>query len=94
MPDVRRVIQRHAMRDATAAIMTHHREAVEAERSHDLDLVSGHDALGVVGMIGQAMRFAAVAIAAQIGGHHGEAFSEPVRDLVPDDMRLRKPVQE
>src|SRR5579871_2918423 len=61
--------------------------------THQFDLVEGHAALRVVGMVGGTLRLAAVAIATQIGGDHREAFGERGRDLVPDRMGLRMAVQ-
>src|SRR4029077_1526847 len=69
-------------------------ELLVAERAHHLDLVLRHRALGVVGVVGQAVRFLAVAVAAQVGGDHGEALRELGRDLVPDRVRLGVAVQQ
>ncbi|MNR41524.1 hypothetical protein D3C85_1599190 [compost metagenome] len=39
-------------------------------------------------------RLAAVAVAAQVGGDHGEMLGQLFGDLVPDDVGLRVPVQQ
>ena len=52
------------MRHAPAAILTDNRELVEAEVTHDVDLVLRHRALRVIRVIGQALRLAALAVTA------------------------------
>ena len=42
------VIQRHAVSDAAAAVVSGDGEALVAERAHQRELVAGHLALGVV----------------------------------------------
>jgi hypothetical protein len=39
-------------------------------------------------------RLAAIAITAQVGGHHGEVRSQLLGDLVPDDVSLWMTVQQ
>ena len=74
--DVVGVIERHPVGDAAAAILADDREPVEAEVLHDVDLVLRHRALRIVRMIGQALRLAAVAVAAQVAGDDGEVLGE------------------
>src|SRR5579871_3537851 len=88
------MVERHAMSDASAAIMTDHRELFEAEMLHHFDLILGHGALRVAGVILTIRRLAAIAIAAQIRGDHREVFRERGRDLMPDHVRLRIAVQQ
>ena len=76
------------MRHARAAIVRQHVEAPEVEMAHQRDLVGGHRPLRVVGVVGGAFRLGGVAIAAQVGGDHGEMLGQLAGELVPDDMRL------
>jgi len=48
---------------AGPAIVTDHGEPIEAERAHHLDLVEGHRALRVAGVVFAIRRLAAVAVA-------------------------------
>ena len=82
------------MRDAAAAIVADHGEAVEAQGRHQLDLVLGHGALAVVDVALAAGRLVRVAIAAQIGRDDGEALGEDGGNLVPGGMGLRVAVQQ
>jgi len=50
------VIERHAMRHTRATIVTHHGEAIESERAHDLDLVLSHRPFRIAAMIVSALR--------------------------------------
>ena len=89
-----RVVERHAVRDAGAAVVAGDEEALEAERAHDLDLVLGHGAERVVGVVAAAARLGAVAVAAQVGRDDREVLGEPRRDLVPHDVGQRVAVQQ
>ncbi len=80
------VIERHAMRDATSAIMAGDGEVREPEMAHDLHLIGCHGAGGVVDVLRAAVGLGGVAVAAEIGEHDGEVLSELRRDLVPRDM--------
>src|SRR5262249_4626966 len=91
---LRRVVERHAVRDPAAAVVAAYEEFLVAERAHDLDLILRHRALGVAGVIGLAVRLLAVAVAAEVGGDDAEALRELGRDLVPDDVGLRVAVQQ
>ena len=62
---------------------------VEAERRHHLDLVLRHGAERIAGMVVAARRLFGIAIAAQIGRHHGEFPRQRRRELVPGQMRER-----
>jgi hypothetical protein len=59
------MIQGHAARHPTAAIVPDNSEPVEAELTHDFDLVLRHRALGVARVVLAAMRLA-VAISTQV----------------------------
>mgnify|MGYP003694757717 CR=1 FL=1 len=92
--NLRRMVERHAVRDAAAAVVADDEEFLVAERPHDFDLVLRHRPLGVVGVVGQAVRLFAVAVAAQVRGDHAEALGELRGDLVPDGVRLRIAVKQ
>ena len=89
-----RMIERHAARDAAAAIVPDDGELLEAELAHDFDLVLRHRALGVARVIVAFGRLAAVAVAAQVRRDDGEALRERRRDVSPFEMRLRPALQQ
>ena len=89
-----RVVEREAMRNAAAAIVSHHREAVEAEMLHQLDLVLRHGALGIVDVLLAICRLAAVAIAAQVGGDDGVFLRQFGRHAEPGQVRQRSAVDQ
>ena len=89
-----RMIERHAVRDARAAVVAEHAEALEAEVPHDLDLIERHRALRVESVLGVALDLAAVAVAAQIRGDDGVVAREVARYGGPRDAALRRAVQE
>jgi hypothetical protein len=80
--------------DARAAIVPDYRESLEAQRAHDFHLVQRHRALRLIDMIVAVRRFAAVAVASEVGHDHGESLCQPRRDLVPHHVGLRIAVQE
>ena len=88
------MIERHAVRDAPAAIVADDRKPVEAEMLHHFDLVERHRALRVVGMILAVRRLAAVAVAAQVRRDDRVLLREFRRDEPPRDVRLRRAVQQ
>ena len=61
---------------------------------HHLHLVEGHDALGVVAVVGRPARLAAVPVAPEVGGHHGEMPRQGAGRLVPDGVGLGVAVQQ
>src|SRR6266568_6407854 len=87
------VVESHAMRDPSAAVVTDDEERFMTQGAHRLDLVLGHGALGIVGMVGKPVGFFAVSVTAQIGGDHLEPLRELGRDAVPDRVGLRIAVQ-
>ena len=89
-----RVIERHAVRDARAAVVAEHAEALEAEVAHDLDLIERHRAFRVLVVIVAACDLAAVAVAAQIGDDDGVVARELARHGGPRHAALRRAVQE
>ena len=65
------VVQRHPMHHAAAAVVADGRELVEPEVLHHFDLILGHRALGVAGMVLAVGRLAAVAVTPEVRRHHG-----------------------
>jgi len=90
----RRVVERHPVAGPGAPIVAGHHEALEAELLHDLDLVLGHPAKGIVAVIRQPARLATVAVAAQVGDDDGEVLGQPRVDESPVDVRQRVAVQQ
>ncbi len=64
------------------------REAMEAQRRHDLDLIRRHGAFRIFRVTFGSRRRGTVAIAPQIGRNNSKAFRQRRRDLVPHDMGL------
>ena len=92
---VSRMIERHAVRDARAAVVAEHAEALEAEVPHDLDLIERHRAFRVQRCARRLpCDLAAVAVAAQIRDDDGVVARELARDGGPRDAALRRAVQE
>src|SRR5688572_19028881 len=89
-----RMIERHAVRDARAAVVAEHAEALEAEMPHDLDLIERHRALGVEVVLAVADDLAAVAVTAQIGRDDGVVARELACDRGPRDAALGRAVKE
>ena len=88
------MVEREPVRDAPAAIVAAHEEALVAERAHQRQHVVGHRALAVVGVVRLAARLRGVTIAAQVGHHEVVALAQAQCDAMPDRMRLRKAVQQ
>ncbi len=82
------------MGDAAATVVPHYEELLETELRHHPNLIGGHPTLGIglVRRIGG--RFAAVAVAAQIGRHDGERISQQGSNTVPAAVSLRIAVQQ
>jgi hypothetical protein len=89
-----RVVERHPVGDAAAAVVAGDGEPVESDRGHRLDLVEGHRALAVGRVVGRRRRAERVAVAREVGGHHGVAFGEQGRDRMPHQLGLGIAVQE
>src|SRR3546814_7337111 len=87
------MVERHAMRDARAAIMRDNVEPVEPERGHCRDLIGRHRALRIIRVRRIARQFFAVAITAQVGRDDGKAIRKRGHHLVPGQMRLRMTVE-
>ena len=74
--------------------MAGHGELVEPEGRHHLHLVLCHGALGVPGMVGATLGSSAVAVATQVGTHHGEVVGEQRCDPVPHGHGLGESMQQ
>ncbi len=83
-----RMVERHPICDPAATVMARNVEPIKAEGRHRFDEVERHRALGIRQVLVVGRRFAARAIAAQVGRHHGEALRKARRDLVPDRVCL------
>ena len=78
-----RMVETQPVQHARAAVMAAGVEFLEAEVTHDLDLVLRHGAERIGRVIAAAVRLGTVAVAAQVGQHDGEFLRQPRRDLVP-----------
>ena len=94
LADAFRVVFGQAVRHPRAPVVAAQEKGLKPQPGHGVNLILGHGALGVVGMVGVAGGLAAVAIAAQVGGHDGEIRGQPGGDLVPHRMGLRVAVQQ
>src|SRR6188508_1466540 len=90
--DFVRMIERQAVRNARAAIVTEYREALEAEVPHDLDLIERHRPLRIKTVLFVARDLAAVAVTAQVRDDDGVIARELARDGGPRDAALRRAV--
>ena len=88
------MVEAHAVQHARAAVVAGGEKALEAERRHHLDLVLRHGAEGIVRVVVAARRLFGIAIAAQIGGDHGEVLRQPWREFPPGQMAERIAVHE
>jgi hypothetical protein len=88
------MVARQAMRHPAAAVVANDVEALVAERAHHLGHVLGHRALGIVGVVGQALGLGGIAIAAQVRADNGVVARELRRHLVPHGVGLRIAMQE
>ena len=88
------VVQSHAVRHASAAIVTHDRELLKSQAGHHFHLVLRHGAFGIVQMVFAVGRLAAVSVSAEIGRDDGKFFGQLRRNVAPFDVRLRIAVQQ
>ena len=80
------MVERHAVRDAPAAVVAGHGEAVEPEHGHRLDLVGGHRPLAVRHVVRCRGRTERCAVAGEVGRDDREVLREQGRDRVPHDV--------
>ena len=89
------VIERHAMRDPSAAIVPDDVPAIVSEGIHHRDEIVRGGALAVHRVIARRrLRLVAVAVAAHVRRDDGVGAGKLGRDLVPHDVGLRIAVQE
>src|SRR5918997_1271018 len=89
-----RVVEGHAVGDATAAIVSGDREAPEAESLHDGYHVLGHGSLRVRLMVPSGGRATAAPVAAKVGTDDRKVADKQRRDGAPHQVRLREAVQQ
>lgn len=77
------MIEGHAMCDASTAIMPDDGKFIEAQCTHDFDLVARHRTLGIGFVRRRRCGFAAVAVAAQIRCNHRIFAGEHGRHILP-----------
>ena len=87
-------IERHAVGDATPAVVPDDSEARKPQHRHEPHHVARHRGLAIGRVGGMGRRLAARSVAAQVGAHDGEVGGERRRDPVPHHMGLRKAVQQ
>src|SRR6476620_7514164 len=83
------MIERHTESRPRAAVVTRREKLRETEVLHHLDLVECHPPERIVAVVLASARLAAVAIAAQIGGHDGKVLCETRRNQMPVNVRER-----
>jgi len=89
-----RVVESHAIGDATAAIMSDERKARKPKPLHHSHHVLRHGALRIGRMVWRGDRAAALPIAAKISADNGKVVRKQRRDAVPHQVSLRKAVQQ
>ena len=92
--DAGRMVERHAVGDAAAAVVAGDREVREAQPLHDDRHVARHGALRVGRMVQRGRRAAASPVAAKIGADHGEVAGQQRRHAAPHEVGLWKAVQQ
>ncbi len=88
------MIEGHAVGAAPASVVTGDAEVLKAQSPHGVDLLDGHLALGVRCVVGRGGRPVALAVAGEVGRHHGEGPGQQRRHRVPHDVALGIAVQE
>jgi hypothetical protein len=89
-----RVIENQSVRDTAAPVATRKDETGWTQRSHHGDLDFRHLTLGIVDMAATAWQLATIPVAAKIGSHDTEMFSESRTKLAPNNMGVRVAMQE
>ena len=88
------MVQRHAIGDAAAAIVSRDIEARKSELLHHGHHILRHRPLRVSCVIGGRGRATALPVAAQVRADYGKAACQQWRDAAPHQMRLRKTMQQ
>jgi len=88
------MIERHAIGDATAAIVARDREVVKPQPLHDDHHVVRHGPFRVGRMVRGRDRATAAPVAAPVGADDREVVGEQRGHLAPHEVCLREPVQE
>lgn len=87
-------VQAHTLCDPDTAVVANDREGLEAKVPHERDLISGHGALGVRGVIELRRWPGRVAVPTQVGKDDRVPVSQFRRHPVPHHMTLRVAVQQ
>jgi hypothetical protein len=88
------MIERHSVGDPRAAVMTDDGEALVGECGHDLDEIARHLALAEALAVRTAGGRARRTVTAQVRRHYSVVSRESRRYRAPEEVRLRKTVQE
>jgi hypothetical protein len=88
------MVERHAIGDAAAAIVSGDAKPGKSELLHHRDHVARHRPLRIGRVIGGRGRAAALSVAAQIGAYHGKAARQQRRDAAPHQLGLRETMQQ
>jgi len=89
-----RVVLGQAVGNPGAPVVGDQKERIEPQLFHDLNLVLGHGALGVVQMFRVALRFAAIAVTPEVRRDHGEVPCQKGGYFVPHGVGLRVSVKQ
>ena len=92
--DLLRVVYNHPVQYPCAPVMTGHMETVIPQCLHHFNLVVCQSPLGIIGMVGQAFRLAAVTVAPQVSNHDGVMLRQFRSQEPPHQVRFRMPVNE
>src|SRR5947207_1548580 len=92
--DRSRVIERHAIGDPRAPVVSHYGEPVETQDLHQSDKLAGHLALAVALTPWSAGRCDRVSVATEVRRDDGVGPGELRRNLTPAVVRLWKAVEE
>jgi hypothetical protein len=87
------IVQAHAVNDEPAAVVADRGEAVEPGRGHQADLIGGHDALAVLGVIGSPGRLCRAAVTPQVRQNDRVILRQGWCRLVPHHVGLGIAVQ-
>ena len=84
-----RVVHDHTVQYPCAPIMPGHMEALKPQRLHDPDLVIRHGPFRIIGVVGEAFRFAAVPVTPQVSDDDGVVFGQFRGQETPHQVCLR-----